>query len=238
MKRFYREVTLTEVGAGWQVALDSRGIRTATGAPQIVPTQALAAALASEWEQQGDEIDPARFILRDMADFAIEQVAPDPAAAIATLLRYAETDTLCYRADPVLRQAQDDRALYARQQAEWEPLLRAIEAREGIRFRRVSGVMPRPQPAETLEHLHTRLDSFDAFTLAGMQAAAALAASLCIALEATQPTCDPQHLWQLASLEEVWQAEQWGREPMAEERRTRRGESFLAACRFIRLAGQ
>src|SRR3546814_2937957 len=123
------------------------------GGAQIVPTQALAAALAREWEQQGDEIDPARFILRDMADFAIDQVAPDPAAAIATLLRYAETDTLCYRADPVLRQAQDDRALYARQQAEWEPLLQAIEAREAIRFRRVSGVMPRPQPAETLERL-------------------------------------------------------------------------------------
>lgn len=231
MKRFYREVTLAEVEAGWQVALDSRGIKTAMGAPQIVPTQALAAALANEWERQGDEIDPARFILRDMADFAIDQAAPDPSAAIATLLRYAETDTLCYRADP-------EEALYARQQAEWEPLLRAIEAREEVRFRRVSGVMPRPQPAETLEHLHGRLDGFDAFTLAGMQGAASLAASLCIALEATQPTCDPQHLWQLASLEEVWQAEQWGREPMAEERRARRGESFLAACRFIRLAGQ
>src|SRR3546814_17399327 len=99
------------------------------GGAQIVPTQALAAALAREWEQQGDEIDPARFILRDMADFAIDQVAPDPAEAIATLLRYAETDTLCYRADP-------EDALYARQQAAWEPPLRAIEGRAGVRFRR------------------------------------------------------------------------------------------------------
>lgn len=229
MKRFYREVSLTEADGGWQVALDGRCINTALGAAQIVPTQELAAALAREWEQQAGEIDPAGFIFRDMADFAIDQVAPDPAEAIATLLRYAETDTLCYRADP-------EDALYARQQAEWEPLLRAIEAREGIRFRRVSGVMHRPQPAETLEHLRARLEGMGAFTLAGMQNAAALATSLCIALEATQPTCDPQHLWHLASLEEEWQAELWGREPTAEERRERRGKSFLAACDFIRLA--
>lgn len=228
MKRFYREVTLAKAGDGWQVALDGRAIRTAMGAAQIVPTQPLAAALAREWEQQGDEIDPARFILRDMADFAIDQVAPDRAAAAATLLRYAETDTLCYRADP-------EDALYARQQAEWEPLLIAIEAREGVRFRRVSGVMHRPQHDETLIHLGARLEGFDGFTLAGMQYVAALAASLCIALEATEPDCDPAHLWQLASLEEEWQAGLWGREPMAEERRARRGDAFLAACEFIRL---
>lgn len=228
MKRFYREVTLGEAGDGWQVALNGRAIRTAMGAAQIVPTQALAAALAREWEQQEGEIDPARFILRDMADFAIDQVAPDRDAAIATLVRYAETDTLCYRADP-------EDALYARQLAEWEPLLLAIEAREGVRFRRVSGVIHRPQPAETLEHLRARLDGFDPFTLAGLQSAASLAASLCIALEAAEPDCDSAHLWQLASLEEEWQAGLWGREPMAEERRARRGEAFLAAADFIRL---
>lgn len=228
MKRFYREVTLSEADGGWQVALDGRGIKTAMGAAQVAPTQVLATALAREWEQQGGEINPADFILRDMADFAIDQVAPDPAEAIATLLRYAETDTLCYRADP-------EDALYTRQQAEWEPLLQAIEAREGVRFRRVSGVIHRAQPAETLEHLRARLEDFDPFTIAGLQSAASLATSLCIALETVEPDCDPEHLWQIASLEEEWQAELWGREPMAEERRERRREAFLAACAFIRL---
>ena len=228
MKRFYREVALSQVEGGWQVRLDGRAILTAMGAPQIVPTMALATALAREWEQQGDEIDPARFVLRDMADFAIDQVAPDPPSAISTLLRFAETDTLCYRADP-------GDALYARQQAEWEPLLRAIEARDGVRFRRVSGVIHHPQPAKTLEHLRARLEHFDPFTLAGMQSTASLATSLCIALETVEPETDPEHLWQLASLEEEWQAELWGREPMAEDRRALRREAFLAACMFIRL---
>lgn len=228
MKRFYRETSVTETAGGWQVTLDGRPIRTAAGAPQVVPTQILAAALAREWEEQDEEIDPARFVFRDSADFAIDRIAHDRFETIGQLLGYGATDTLCYRADP-------EDALYERQQAEWEPLLQAIETRGNIRFRRVSGVIHRAQPDETLMHLRARLDEFDPFTLAGLLQAASLAASLCIALETIGPGSDPQHLWHLASLEEEWQAELWGREPMAEERRAQRYVAFLAACEFIRL---
>ncbi|HSM53850.1 MAG TPA: ATP12 family chaperone protein, partial [Erythrobacter sp.] len=127
MKRFYKEVAVAEVPGGWQVMLDGRGIKSMKGAPQVLPSRALADALASEWAGQGEDIDPAAFRFRDQADFAIDIVAADPAAAIDTLLGFAETDTLCYRADP-------DEPLYARQQAEWEPLLSTLELRVGISF--------------------------------------------------------------------------------------------------------
>ncbi len=77
---------------------------------QIVPTRALAEAIAGEWSGQGEEIDTARFIFRDLADYAIDIAAPDPSGAAASMLRFAETDTLCYRADP-------DEPLHARQRA-------------------------------------------------------------------------------------------------------------------------
>ena len=48
MKRFWKETTVEQVDGGWQVALDGRRIRTQGGAPQIVPTHALAQALADE----------------------------------------------------------------------------------------------------------------------------------------------------------------------------------------------
>ncbi|PZO68540.1 MAG: molecular chaperone, partial [Pelagerythrobacter marensis] len=142
MKRFYQAVTVAEVAGGWQVMLDGRGIRTAGGAPQIVPRAALAELLAAEWAAQGAVIDPRAFAMRDLADYAIDIVAPDPAAAIAKLIRFAETDTLCYRADP-------EDALYRHQQAVWEPLLAALEAREGVVMHRVSGVGYRAQPEAT-----------------------------------------------------------------------------------------
>ena len=41
MKRFYKEVSVAQADAGWQVLLDGRGIRTAGRRAQAVPTQAL-----------------------------------------------------------------------------------------------------------------------------------------------------------------------------------------------------
>jgi chaperone required for assembly of F1-ATPase len=231
IRRFYKDVTLAQQAGGSQVMLDARGVKTVGGAPQIVPTEALGEALAAEWARQGERIDPASLPLRDMADYAIDVVAADPAAVAQGLLAYAETDTLCYRADP-------DEPLHARQQAEWEPLLAAFEAAHGITFTRVSGVLHRPQPPATLAVLKARLLALDPFTLAGVEAMTKLAASLVTALAALDAAHEdePLALWRAVCLEEEWQAELWGRDEEAEERRARREADFLRACAFARLA--
>lgn len=231
IRRFYKEVTLGELPGGFQVLLDARGVKTVGGAPQLAPTRALGEALAAEWRRQGEQIDPQSLPLRDMADYAIDIVAPDPAAVAQGLLAYAETDTLCYRADP-------DEPLHARQQEVWEPLLASFEAAHGVTLTRVSGVLHRPQPPATLAALHARLLGLDPFTLAGVEAMAKLAASLVTALAAldAQGEEEPLALWQAVCLEEEWQADLWGRDWEAEERRARREADFLRACAFARLA--
>ena len=53
-----------------------------------------------------------------------------------------------------------------------------------------------------------------------------------IALSAIEPEADGEALWNAANLEEDWQAELWGRDWEAEERRDRRKGDFLAAIAF------
>jgi chaperone required for assembly of F1-ATPase len=230
MKRFYNHVTVEPAEHGFRVTLDRRPIRTQAGAAQIVPTLALAEALADEWRAQGDEIDPRAFALRDLADYAIDHVAPDPAASVARLLPYAETDTLCYRADP-------DEPLYRRQQELWEPLLQAMEARHGVRLERVSGIVHRPQSPATLAGLRAALEARDPFTLAALETLTRIAASLTIGLLALEPGADPETLFAASNCEQDWQAELWGWERQAEEDRTRRLAAFRFAVRFAALAG-
>jgi chaperone required for assembly of F1-ATPase len=231
IRRFYKDVSLAQVPGGFQVMLDTRGMKTVGGAAQVVPSEALGEALAAEWRRQGETIDPASLPLRDMADYAIDVVAADPAGIAAGLVAYAETDTLCYRADP-------DEPLHARQLAVWEPLLAGFEAAHGITLVRVSGVLHRPQPPEALAVLHRRLLTLDPFALAGVEAMTKLAASLVTALAAldARGEQEPLALWQAACLEEEWQAELWGRDWEAEERRERREADFLRACASARLA--
>ena len=229
MKRFYKQAGIAAEGGAFRVTLDGRGVKTQGGQPQLVPTAALAEALAGEWSAQGEEIDPAAFVLRDLADLALDVIGPDRAGAIATLLRYAETDTLCYRADP-------DEPLHARQQELWEPLLTAAEARYDIHFERISGVLHRPQPAETLKRLETVLAAKDDFALAALTTLTTLAASLTVGLAALEPRADVPALWQAAELEAEWQAQLWGRDSEAETRQAKRFAAFSAAARFAELA--
>jgi chaperone required for assembly of F1-ATPase len=229
MKRFWNEVSVEHADSGWRVALDGRPLKTQGGAPQIVPTRALAEMLAAEWSAQGEEVDPTSFPARDMADYAIDVVAAQPSATIAKILRYGETDTLCYRADP-------DEPLHKRQWAEWEPIVSAFEAREGVRVERVSGIVHRPQPQETLSRLEARLAALDAFTLAALEVATSLSASLCVGLSTLESDADPQRLWSAAELEETWQTELWGSDAEAEARRERRKCDFLRAVAFARAA--
>lgn len=229
MKRFWREVAIVPRGAGWQVALDGRPVKTAQARPQIAPTSALAEALADEWRGQGEDVDPAGFAFRDMTDYAIDIVAVDPADAVRRILAYGESDTLCYRAEP-------DEPLAARQRAVWEPLLKAAELANKARFERVAGIVHRPQPPATLAALRAGLETLDPFALAALQTLASLAASLVIGLAALEPGADDQALFAASNLEEDWQAEQWGWEYTAEEGRARRLATFLAAARFAALA--
>jgi chaperone required for assembly of F1-ATPase len=229
MKRFYREAAASEVPGGWQVMLDGRGVKTVGGAAQVVPTAALAEALAAEWEAQGEEIIPASFVLRDLADYALNVVSSDPAAIAHSLLRFAETDTLCYRAEP-------DEPLAARQAEVWEPLLIAAERRFDVYFERVAGVLHRPQPPATLARLEQVMLAKSAFELAALNTLASLAASLVIGLAALEPEADAEVLWSAANLEEDWQAEQWGEDYEAAALRERRLGIFTAAAQFARLA--
>ena len=229
MKRFWKQVAAEPCEGGYRVTLDGRPIRTQGGHPQIVPAAALAEALAEEWRAQGDEVDPRAFPLRDLADYAIDHVRHDRAATIAKLLAYGETDTLCYRADP-------DEPLYRRQLELWEPLLEAFEARHSVRLTRVSGVVHRSHPPETMARLGELLDAYDDFTLAALQTLAPTAASLTVALAALEPEADAQALFAAANCEQDWQAELWGWDGLAEDARARKLAAFEAATRFARLA--
>lgn len=229
MKRFYTDVSVASQDGGWRVLLDGRPIKSVGGRLQVAPSESLARVLAREWADQGDEIETARFLYRDMTDYAIDVVGPDREQAIRELLPYGETDTLCYRAEPgdPLRREQD---------LVWEPLLTTAEARHGLQFERIGGIMHHPQPAGTLARLETLLATQDDFALAALRNLAGLAASLVIGLLALDEAAAADDLWNAASLEEDWQAERWGRDDEAEARRARRREAFLAAADFARLA--
>ncbi len=224
MKRFWREVG---VSAG-AIRLDGKPVRTPARAELILPNDVLAQAVADEWRAVGATTDPRAMPLTGLANAAIDQVARGSAAFVATLASYAETELLCYRAE-----TQPDLAL--REAERWDSLLAWARARYDIGFTLASGVMHRPQPAETIIRLSAALAARSAFELAALSPLITIGGSLVVALMLAEDAIDARRAFDATHLDELWQAELWGEDWMAADARALRRADFDAAARFLRL---
>src|SRR5688572_30625978 len=116
MKRFWKEALPRPRADGWAIELDGRPLRTPAKAELLLKSERLASAVAREWAEAGETVDPRAMPLTGLANAAIDRVEPDPDAFAAGLATYGESDLLCYR-------AASPAGLVERQSVEWDPLL-------------------------------------------------------------------------------------------------------------------
>jgi chaperone required for assembly of F1-ATPase len=223
MKRFWKEVAVED----GEVRLDGRPVRTPGRAPLALPA-ALAEAVAEEWRGVGETLDPRAMPLTGLANAAIDRIAPDTATFAAGLAAYGETDLLCYRAE-------DPDDLVARQQAAWDPILAWARERYDMHVETTAGIVHRPQPAATLTRLGEAVASRDAFALAGLSPVVTTTGTLIGALSLAEGAIDADTLWTAAHVDEDWQAEQWGHDPLAAEARAGKRRDYDAGVRFLKL---
>ncbi|NIJ34685.1 ATP12 family chaperone protein [Sphingomonas oligoaromativorans] len=223
-KRFWKDVTVENRA----IRLDGRALRTPARAELVLPTDALAHAVAEEWRQVEGEIDPHTMPLTGLANAAIDRIAPDTAAFAAGLARYAEGDLLCYRASHPTE-------LTARQGAMWDGPLDWARARYGVEFRVTAGIVHIAQPEETVKRLATAVSARDAFHLAGLSPLVTLSGSLVLALAIAEGAMTEHDGWEAAELDDLWQAEQWGEDVLATAAREDKRRDFRAAARFLGL---
>lgn len=227
-KRFWKEAGIAPTDGGWQVLLDSRPVRTPAKAALVLPTQALARAVAAEWQAQEERIDPRSMPVTRTSNSAIDKVALQRAEVAEMLAAYGGSDLLCYRA---LGPAE----LVARQAVEWDPLLDWARERYGAGLSTVSGVMPVTQDAAALERLSAPVREMEPFALAAFHDLVALSGSLVLALAVIEERLEAEEAWRLSRLDEEWQIEQWGADEEAEAMAQVKRAAFLDAAAFWRL---
>ncbi|MGB8621439.1 MAG: ATP12 family protein [Paracoccaceae bacterium] len=227
-KRFWKEAVAVDAGDGFTVHLDGRPVKTPAKAALILPNQALAGAVAEEWNAQQERIDPYSMPVTRAANAAIDKVAPNVPAVAKLLVEYGETDLLCYRAEA-------PEALVARQAAAWDPLLDWAATALKAPLNVTSGVVPCRQPAESLASLSARVSAHSPFALTGLHDLVTLSGSLVIGLAAVAGWAGADDLWERSRIDETWQQEQWGRDDEAAAMADAKRRDFLQALRFFNL---
>lgn len=228
MKRFYEAARVKPSPEGFSIGLDERPVRTPGRALLAVPSKALAAAIADEWNAQSEKIDPRSMPLTGLANAAIDRIAPDKETFARGLAVYGESDLLCYRAEGP--------APLVRRQAElWDPILAWARRRYDVDFELVGGIIHRAQPANTLGQLNQAVHSRSPFELAGLSPLVTISGSLLVALALAEQAVGLDQAWAAASLDEQWQIDQWGKDEEAVKALAGRRRDFAAGARFLTL---
>lgn len=229
-RRFWTAATAVPVDGGYTVQLDARPVRTPLKAPLVLPTIALAKAVAAEWQAQEKAVNPETMPFTRTANSAIDKVRPQFAAVADMLADYGGSDLLCYRAE-------GPAGLVARQAQSWDPLLDWARDDLAAPLRQATGVMHVAQPEASLAALRHQVQAMSAFQLAAFHDLVAISGSLVLALAVARGRITADEAWTRSRVDEDWQISLWGEDEEAAEAAARKREALLQADRFYGLCG-
>jgi chaperone required for assembly of F1-ATPase len=228
MKRLYTRVETRQLDGSWGVALDGRPMRTPGKNELCLPSAALTAAIAAEWDAQQVEVRPATMPLFRLAATAIDRTATQRDLVVAETANYAGTDLVCYRAD-------HPPALAALQQAVWQPLIDWAAQRYDAALAVTTGIIPAAQPPAALRAFRAAVAAQDDFHLTAVHTLTAACGSLVIALALIEGRLNAEAAFAASQLDETFQIETWGEDTEAVARRRSLAADIAAAARFIAL---
>jgi chaperone required for assembly of F1-ATPase len=228
MKRIWQAATVTELNPGYGIMLDTKPLKKPGGAPLNVPFKPLAAAIAAEWEaagEDGKDILPDHLPFTRLATTATDRVPHHRDTIIAQLAAYALHDLLCYR-------AQSPPGLVLRQSERWNPWLDWAAEHLSVRLHTAAGVTPVAQPPETEKIFAAALAQKTDYELAGLGVAIPALGSCVLGLAFAAGAIRPIAVFKLSILEDLFQAERWGDDPDAKDRREAILEDLILCEKF------
>lgn len=210
-KRFYETVAVDAADGGYAVLLDGRSVKTPAKKSVILPTRAYAELVAGEWEAQGERIDAPSMPATRLAFVTLDHMEAAREMTVAEVTKYASTDLLCFRAP-------DPADLVAAQAAAWDPLLAWAEETLGAHLVPATGVLPIDQDPVALQAIHGHAAALDVWQLTVLAHATAVCGSAVLGLALLKGRIDGAQAFALSTLDEHYQAGQWGEDAEAAAR--------------------
>jgi len=210
-KRFWGGTATMEAEGDFAIALDSRPVRTPKGNIMVLPNATLAQLVEAEWAAVGEYVDYEAMPLTRLGFASVDRMGEVLDDTLAEVLRYAETDLLCYPSEYPA-------ALQAREDAVWLPILAWADAVLDLRFRQNRSLIHTPQPADTLAKIQSLIVAATPYEQAGIMLAIPLLGSVILALALWRGHLTGDAAFDASRIGEDFQSETWGRDEEAAKR--------------------
>lgn len=222
IQRFYKETAVQKNANGhYEILLDGRPVKTPARHVLSCANAEIAQALAEEWDAQEKVINPDIMPLTRIHTIAQDRAAQDKPLILEDMLRYLETDMLCYR-------AARNYALHDVQAAMFDPMVAAFNARYDVALAITDGLMPISQPEIIFSKVREALAALPLTHFAALALATPLLGSLVLALLMLHGDITAEQAWQAARLDETYAAEHYGKDPTLEASLAAKQRDILA----------
>ncbi|QPF82388.1 ATPase [Bradyrhizobium genosp. L] len=225
-KRFYGSAGVADADGGFAITLDGKQIRSPSGKPIVVPARAIADTIASEWNAQGETIDPLTMPLTRFANSVVEGVIDRVDDVAADAAKFLGSDLLFYRAG-------HPETLVAREAAHWDPIVFWAADQLGAHFVLAEGIMHVGQPEAAIAAARAAFPT-DPWSVAALHVVTTLTGSALLALALAHGVRDEDQIWAAAHVDEDWNTQQWGIDEEVAARRAARLVDFKAAAGILK----
>ena len=227
MKRFYKFVSLGDGRKGRSILLDGKPVKTPARNLLETPHLDLANAILQEWNGQGNKIIPSEMPLTQLLSTRIDRVGSELGAMTEALMKYLDTDLICYRTALPPEMA-------AAQQAAWDPWLGWFEQEFGSALETTTNLKALKQPVGAHKALLEYVEGLDDDHFTVLQVVTPLCGSVVLGAAFVRGSLNPQQAFACARVEESYKAglydeKNHGPDP-AQEKKDRAEMADLEAC--------
>ena len=228
-KRFWKNVHVVSSEAGYFIKLDDKILKTPAKRQMMLPTEALAKKVASEWDEQVEEIDLTTMPFTKSANAALDKVSEQYEEVSSLLSEYGETDLLYYRAD-------SPPEIQKRQKTEWDPIINWAENTFKVQRNCGTGIVYIPQNEKLFSETRKKINNLSIFELTAFYEMVSITGSLILGLAIINGRLSAEEAYQLSRIDEQWQLEQWGEDEEAQVASNLKNVAILHSEEFFALS--
>lgn len=225
-KKFYLEAIAAPSGERWAILLDGKPVKTMAKQKLEIRSKPVADAVAAEWRAQKEYIDPAHMPLTRLCNIALDRVPQDRTLLIDDIVRYAETDLVCYHAP-------SSEKLGRLQHATFEPLMDWARVAYALDFVATDSIMPIMQSPLTMANARALIEQTTDAELAALALMVPLLGSYLLAVALWKGRIDEEQALKAARLDEDLHAEQYGVDDEAAAAWDAKQKDIRAAAFFL-----
>uniref|UniRef100_A0A673W0Z1 ATP synthase mitochondrial F1 complex assembly factor 2 n=1 Tax=Salmo trutta TaxID=8032 RepID=A0A673W0Z1_SALTR len=210
-KKFYEDVSISHGEGGmFEINLDRRKLKTPGGKLFTAPNEALAIAVANEWDTQKDMLKFYSMHMNTLCNTALDNPTFRSKDQMITAALKVPPSVMISIDRSCVYRVEEPPSLVELQNNEWDPVLNWIEDRYNVVIGSSTSILGPEIPQATMDTFRQHLGSYNFWSLTGLEYVITQLKSVVLAFALIDKHITVEQAVLLSRLEEEFQIGHWG----------------------------